>query len=42
MKKILAIAIATAISAPAMADLTIGGSADFDLKDTDSVTDSGC
>ena len=40
MKKILAIAIATAISAPAMADLTIGGSARYDLTDTDSVTDS--
>ena len=40
MKKILAIAVATAISAPAMADLTIGGSARFDITDTDSVTDS--
>jgi hypothetical protein len=40
MKKILAIAVATAISAPAMADLTIGGSARFDVKNTDSVTDS--
>ncbi len=29
MKKILAIAVATAISAPAMADLTIGGSARY-------------
>ena len=35
MKKILAIAIATAISAPAMADLTIGGSADYLVTSTD-------
>jgi hypothetical protein len=38
MKKILAIAVATAISAPAMADLTIGGSAEYNLKDIDGVT----
>ena len=35
MKKILAIAVATAISAPAMADLTIGGSARYQVTDTD-------
>lgn len=35
MKKILAIAIATAISAPAMADLTIGGGARYNVVDTD-------
>ena len=34
MKKILAVAVATAISAPAMADLTIGGSADYFLSST--------
>ena len=38
MKKILAIAIATAISAPAMADLTIGGSARYQVTDTDGTT----
>jgi hypothetical protein len=38
MKKILAIAIATAISAPAMADLTIGGSARYQVTDTDGAT----
>ncbi|NRP94302.1 hypothetical protein XMG59_000385 [Marinobacterium sp. xm-g-59] len=38
MKKILAIAVATAISAPAMADLTIGGSTEFNLKSEDSTT----
>ncbi|NRP51706.1 MULTISPECIES: porin [unclassified Marinobacterium] len=41
MKKLLAVAVATAISAPAMADLTIGGSADYLLTSTDgSVADS--
>ena len=40
MKKILAVAVATAISAPAMADLTIGGSADYFAKSADSVTSS--
>ena len=35
MKKLLAIAVATAISAPAMADLTIGGSADYRAESTD-------
>jgi hypothetical protein len=35
MKKILAIAVATAISAPAMADLTIGGGARYSVTDTD-------
>lgn len=38
MKKILAIAVATAISAPAMADLTIGGSARYDVSDSDGTT----
>ena len=38
MKKILAIAVATAISAPAMADLTIGGSTEFNLKSENSTT----
>jgi hypothetical protein len=38
MKKILAIAVATAISAPAMADLTIGGSARYQVTDTDGAT----
>jgi hypothetical protein len=33
MKKILAIAVATAISAPAMADLTIGASTEYNLYD---------
>ena len=41
MKKILAIAIATAISAPAMADLTIGGSMDYRLQSTDGDLASG-
>jgi hypothetical protein len=40
MKKILAIAVATAISAPAMADLTVGGSARYQVVDTDGVTDT--
>jgi hypothetical protein len=35
MKKILAIAVATAISAPAMADLTIGGGARYSVTDVD-------
>ena len=35
MKKILAIAVATAISAPAMADLTIGGDAEYVLSAVD-------
>jgi hypothetical protein len=39
MKKILAIAVATAISAPAMADMTIGGSYAFGY--TDTAGDSG-
>ena len=38
MKKILAIAIATAISAPAMADLTIGGSAEYNIASEDGAT----
>jgi hypothetical protein len=33
MKKILAVAVATAISAPAMADLTIGASTEYNLYD---------
>jgi hypothetical protein len=37
MKKILAVAVATAISAPAMADLTIGASTEFNLSTTDGV-----
>jgi len=41
MKKILAIAVATAISAPAMADLTIGGSARYDVTDSDGTTATG-
>ena len=40
MKKILAIAIATAISAPAMADLTIGGSADWTMLSSDGNVDT--
>ena len=39
MKKILAIAVATAISAPAMADMTIGGTYAFGY--TDTAGDSG-
>ena len=38
MKKLLAVAVATAISAPAMADLTIGGSTEFNLKSENSTT----
>ena len=34
MKKIIALAVATAISAPAMADLTIGASARYDARST--------
>jgi hypothetical protein len=41
MKKILAIAIATAISAPAMADLTIGGNAEYNMLDTDGTLTTG-
>jgi hypothetical protein len=40
MKKILAIAVATAISAPAMADLTIGGNAEYKLSGGDVDTSS--
>ncbi|NRQ01709.1 porin [Marinobacterium sp. xm-d-530] len=38
MKKILAVAVATAISAPAMADLTIGASTEYNLASEDSNT----
>ena len=38
MKKILAIAVATAISAPAMADLTIGGSAEYNYANAEGTT----
>jgi hypothetical protein len=38
MKKILAIAVATAISAPAMADLTVGGNAEYKITGGDSDT----
>ena len=41
MKKILAIAVATAISAPAMADLTIGGNAEYNLKNIDGGSTDG-
>jgi hypothetical protein len=41
MKKILAVAVATAISAPAMADLTIGGSTEYNISTEDSATKSG-
>ena len=41
MKKILAIAVATAISAPAMADLTIGGNAEYNLKNIDGGANDG-
>jgi hypothetical protein len=41
MKKILAIAVATAISAPAMADLTIGGSTEYNISNEDSATKQG-
>ena len=43
MKKIIALAVATAISAPAMADLTIGGSARYQVDNgagTDTTTDT--
>ena len=40
MKKILAIAVATAISAPAMADLTIGASTEYNLSKEDATTKS--
>jgi len=38
MKKLLAVAVATAISAPAMADLTISGSAEYNLSDAGAGT----
>jgi hypothetical protein len=41
MKKILAIAVATAISAPAMADLTIGGSTEYNLASENDTATQG-
>jgi hypothetical protein len=41
MKKLLAVAVATAISAPAMADLTIGGNAEYNLKNIDGGSSDG-
>lgn len=41
MKKLLAVAVATAISAPAMADLTIGGATEYNIATEDSTTTQG-